>query len=99
MALGYLFNLKVKYKINKSNSIGIHFSYHISMSDYLDDVGPDEYPNAAKMLASGVSDPVAALYFSNPTSRNIIGQYRNNPNNSKDSYFIFGLIYTKKLFK
>ena len=99
LALGYLFNLKVKYKINKSNSIGIHFSYHISMSDYLDDVGPDEYPNSAKMLASGVSDPVAALYFSNPTSRNIIGQYRNNPNNSKDSYFIFGLIYTKKLFK
>ena len=99
LALGYFFNLKIKYKINKSNSIGIHFSYHISMSDYLDDVGPDEYPNAAKMLASRVSDPVAALYFSNPTSRNILGQYRNSPNNSKDSYFIFGLIYTKKLFK
>jgi len=99
LALGYFFNLKVKYKINKSNSIGIHFSYHISMSDYLDDVGPDEYPNTAKMLASGVSDPVAALYFSNPTSRNIKGQYRNSPNNSKDSYIIFGIFYTRKLFK
>ena len=99
LALGYFLSVKVKYQINPSNSVGIHFSYHKSRSEYLDDVGPDEYPNAAKMLASGVSDPVAALYFSNPTSRNIKGQYRNSPNNSKDSYIIFGIFYARKLFK
>lgn len=99
LALGYFVNLRVKYQINKLNSVGIHFSYHKSMSDYLDDVGPDAYPSAAKMLASGVSDPVAALYFSNPTSRNIKGQFRNSPNNAKDSYIIFGFFYARKLFK
>lgn len=99
LALGYFLSVKVKYQINPSNSVGIHFSYHKSRSEYLDDVGPDEYPNAAKMLASRVSDPVAALYFSNPTSRNIKGQYRNSPNNSKDSYILFGIFYARKLFK
>ncbi len=99
LALGYFFDLKVKYQINRSNSVGIHLSYHKSMSDYLDDVGPDEFPDANKMLASGVSDPAAALYFSNPTSRNINGQFRNSPNNSKDSYVIFGIFYARKLFK
>ena len=99
LALGYFLNFKVKYQINKSNSVGIHFSYHKSMSDYLDDVGPDAYPSAAKILASSVSDPAAALYFSNPTSRNIKGQFRNSPNNAKDSYIIFGIFYARKLFK
>ena len=99
LALGYFINLKVKYQINKLNSVGVHFSYHKSMSDYLDDVGPDTYPSAAKMLASGVSDPAAALYFSNPTSRNITGQFRNSPNNAKDSYINFGIFYARKLFK
>jgi hypothetical protein len=99
LALGYFFDLKVKYQINRSNSVGIHISYHKSMSDYLDDVGPDEFPDANKILASGVSDPAAALYFSNPTSRNISGQFRNSPNNSKDSYVIFGIFYARKLFK
>ncbi len=99
LALGYFINFKVKYQINTLNSVGIHFSYHKSMSDYLDDVGPDAYPSAEKMLASGVSDPAAALYFSNPTSRNIKGQFRNSPNNAKDSYINFGIFYARKLFK
>jgi hypothetical protein len=99
LALGYFINLKVKYQINQLNSVGVHFSYHKSMSDYLDDVGPDAYPSAAKMLASGVSDPAAALYFSNPTSRNIKGQFRNSPNNAKDSYINFGIFYARKFFK
>jgi hypothetical protein len=99
LALGYFLNVQVKYQINRFNSVGIHFSYHKSMSDYLDDVGPDEYPNASKILSSGVSDPIAALYFSNPTARNVNGLFRNSPNNSKDSYIIFGIFYARKLFK
>jgi hypothetical protein len=97
LALGYFLNVQVKYQINRFNSVGIHFSYHKSMSDYLDDVGPDEYPNASKILSSGVSDPIAALYFSNPTARNVNGLFRNSPNNSKDSYIIFGIFYARKL--
>lgn len=99
LALGYFLNVQVQYQINRVNSVGIHFSFHKSMSDYLDDVGPDEYPDASKILASGVSDPAAALYFSNPTSRNVNGLFRNSPNNSKDSYIIFGIYYARKLFK
>lgn len=99
MALGYFFNFKVKYQINRLNSVGLHLSIHKSMSDYLDDVGPDLYPNADKILASKVENKDAALYFSNPTSRNVVGQYRNSPNSSKDGFINFGLFYSRRLFK
>ncbi len=99
MALGYFFNFKVKYQINRFNSVGLHLSIHKSMSDYLDDVGPDLYPSAEKILASKVENKDAALYFSNPTSRNVLGQYRNSPNNSKDGFVNFGIFYSRRLFK
>lgn len=99
LALGYFFNFKIKYQINRFNSVGLHMSIHKSMSDYLDDVGPDLYPSADKILNSKVADKDAALYFSNPTSKNVIGQYRNSPNNAKDGYVIFGIFYSRKLFK
>ena len=99
MALGYFFNFKIKYQINRSNSVGIHFSFHKSLSDYLDDVGPDLYPTVNEIYNSkGISDKDAALYFSNPSSRNVLGQYRNSPNDSKDSYIHFGVFYSLKLF-
>ena len=99
LALGYFFNFKVKYQINRFNSVGLHLSIHKSMSDYLDDVGPDLYPSAEKILASKVENKDAALYFSNPTSRNVLGQYRNSPNNSKDGFVNFGVFYSRRLFK
>ena len=74
-------------------------SIHKSLSDYLDDVGPDLYPSADKILNSKVENKDVALYFSNPTSRNVIGQYRNSPNNAKDGYINFGIFYSRKLFK
>lgn len=99
MALGYFFNFKVKYQINRFNSVGVHLSIHKSMSDYLDDVGPDLYPSSEKILASKVENKDAALYFSNPTSRNVLGQYRNSPNGSKDGFVNFGIFYSRRLFK
>jgi len=105
MAMGYFLNLKLKYQINRFNSVGLFFAIHKSMSDYLDDVGPDEYPSAAKIIANTkkYADPdaaAAAVYFSNPTSRSIsTGQLRNSPNASKDGFLNFGFFYARKLFK
>ncbi len=100
MALGYFLNVKLKYQINRFNSAGIFFMLHKSMSDYLDDVGPDEYPNVAKLLAKTKVNADAAVYFSNPTSRPIsAGQLRNSPNSPKDSFIQFGFFYARKLFK
>ena len=100
LAYGYFLNFKVKYQFNRFNSIGVHLSYHKSMSNYLDDVGPDAYPNIASILNSNkLSNKDAAIYFSNPTSRNVVGQYRNNPDDASDSYINFGVYYSRRLFK
>jgi len=99
LALGYFFNFKIKYQINRFNSFGLHMSIHKSLSDYLDDVGPDLYPSINKIVNSKVENKDAAIYFSNPTSRNFVGQYRNSPNNAKDGYINFGIFYSRRLFK
>jgi len=105
MALGYFLNLKLKYQINRFNSVGLFFTIHKSMSDYLDDVGPDEYPTVSNILANSkkyadADAAAAAVYFSNPTTRPISpGQLRSSPNASKDGFINFGLFYARKLFK
>ena len=99
IALGYFFNFKLKYQINRFNSIGLHMSIHKSLSDYLDDVGPDLYPSVDKIMNSKVENKDVAIYFSNPSSKNIVGQYRNSPNNAKDGYINFGIFYSRRLFK
>jgi hypothetical protein len=100
MALGYFVNFKVKYQINRFNSVGIHFSIHRSMSDYLDDVGPDEYPDINTLMLKTKSDPIAAAYFSNPSSRVVTkGQLRNSPTKASDGYINFGIFYSRRLFK
>ncbi len=100
LAFGYFLNFKVKYQINRFNSIGLHLSYHRSMSNYLDDVGSDPYPSVSSILNSNkVLNKDAAIYFSNPTSRNVVGQYRNNPDDASDSYLNFGIYYSRRLFK
>ena len=99
LAFGYFLNFKVKYQINKTNSVGFHMSYHVSMSNYLDDVGPDAYPSVSTLLKSKIANKDAAIYFSNPTAKNVVGQYRNSPDGASDSYLNFGFFYSRKLFK
>jgi len=100
MSFGYFLNVKLKYQLNRFNSVGIHFSYHKSLSDYLDDVGPDTYPDVAKLLAKSPTNGDAAVYFSNPTSRAISpGQVRASPTNPSDKYINFGVFYSRRLFK
>ena len=94
---GYFLDAKLKYQISKRNSIGIHFSIHKSLSDYLDDVGSDAYPDPAKIYKTSKTFPEAAVYFSNPTSRTTnYGQLRNSPNSASDIYLIFGVFYSFK---
>lgn len=100
MALGYFFHFKVKYQLSRFNSVGIHFAFHKSMSDYLDDVGPDPYPNALTLLEKTKSDAAAAVYFSNPTSRAVTkGQLRNSPTKPSDGWVNFGIFFSRRLFK
>ena len=100
MALGYFFHFKVKYQLSRFNSVGIHFAIHKSMSDYLDDVGPDPYPNATELLSKTKTDAAAAVYFSNPTSRAVTkGQLRNSPTKPSDGWVNFGVFFSRRLFK
>ena len=98
--LGYFSSIKIKYLINRYNSIGISLSYHISLSNYLDDVGHDLYPSTTAILNSTIPNKDAAIYFSNPTpSRNTINLYRDNPNGPNDTFLLFGLNFSRRLFK
>jgi len=100
MALGYFLHFKVKYQLSRFNSVGIHFAFHKSMSDYLDDVGPDPYPNAIELLENTKTDAAAAVYFSNPTSRTVTkGQLRNSPTKPSDGWVNFGVFFSRRLFK
>ena len=97
--LGYFSSIKIKYLINRYNSIGISLSYHISLSNYLDDVGHDLYPSTTAILNSTIPNKDAAIYFSNPTpSRNTINLYRDNPNGPNDTFLLFGLNFSRRLF-
>jgi len=98
LAFGYFLNFKLKYQINRFNSFGLHMSYHVSMSNYLDDVGPDTYPSNASIINSKVKNIDAALFFSNPTSRNVTGQFRNSPDGASDSYLNFGIYFSRNIF-
>lgn len=96
--LGYSSNVTIKYQFNRINSFGFSLSYHRSFSNYLDDVGADLYPTIDQINGSNVSNKAAAIYFSNPTSRKVIGQYRNNPDDATDSYLNLNIFYSLKLF-
>jgi hypothetical protein len=99
LTYGYFLNLKLKYQLNRFNNIGFNISYHNSFSNYLDDVGADPYPSISSIENSQISNKDAAIYFTNPTSRNVTGQFRNNPDNARDSYLNIGFFYSIKLFK
>ena len=100
MSFGYFLNIKLKYQLNRFNSVGVHFSYHKTFSDYLDDVGPDVYPDVAKLLEKAGANGPAAAYFSNPTRRSVSpGQVRASPNDPTDKYINFGIFYSRRLFK
>ena len=97
MAVGYFFNVNLKYRWSERNSVGISFSVHKYLSDYLDDVGPDIYPNESELLDNIGAE---AAYFSNPSGFNYApGTFRNGLSSGGDGYIQFGIFYSRKLFK
>ena len=98
----YALLLSFRYNINfnQKYSAGLLFSYHRAFSNYIDDVGPDVYPDPNLLLEKLKQDGAAAVYFSNPTSQFITpGTLRSSPGTPNDSYFSFNLLFTRKLFK
>ena len=97
MAVGYFFNVNLKYRWSERNSVGVSFSIHNYLSDYLDDVGPDIYPKGSELLNNIGAE---AAYFSNPSGFNYApGTFRNATSNGGDGYIKFGIFYSRKLFK
>ena len=99
------FGLMLSYRINmnfsKRNAIGLMISYHRTFSDYIDDVGPDKYPDPNLLFEKTKNNNgAAAVYFSNPTSDYITpGRLRSSPSNPTDSYMTFNIFYSRKIFK
>lgn len=93
---GYFLGIVSDYKINKKFKIGLKIAYHRPFSNYIDDVGADKYPSATQILQSSIENKDAAIYFSNPTSRNTNGQYRNSPNSANDPFWIINLKFAIK---
>ena len=89
-----------KYSIAKNISVGARVIYHYSLSQYLDDVGADLYPDPAKLAAAtkpALAD--AAVYFSNPNNVLVTNHnYRSNSSTPvNDSYFTFGFFISKNI--
>jgi hypothetical protein len=82
---------QVRYYLNKKTIFSLFASYHLAFTDYLDDVGPDAYPDPAKLAAANAGNSDAAVYLSNPTKR-LVGasQLRSGLASGSDSFFTFG---------
>jgi hypothetical protein len=95
--LGLYVTFKLKYQIGK-NSIGLFASYHSTLTDYLDDVGADPYPDRDALYNSNGENGGASVYFSNPTSINTTNRLRSDPSSGNDSFVKVGISITRKLF-
>ena len=97
---GLMFSYKFDVNFSKKNSISFLFSYHRVFTNYLDDVGADNYPNPNLILENNKINGPVAVYFSNPTSQfTAPGTLRSSPGKPNDSFFSFNILYTRKLFK
>ena len=97
---GLVVSGRINMYVNKKYALSFLLSYHRTFTDYLDDVGPDVYPDPNLLFAKAGSNGPAAVYFSNPTSDYITtGRVRSSPSNPQDSYFSFNILFTRKLFK
>ena len=78
--------------LNKHTTFNCFAQYHFLMTNYLDDVGSDLYVSPTKILAANPTNPEAAVYFSNPSYRNIqTGQLRSAISDANDGFFTIGI--------
>jgi hypothetical protein len=90
-SLGAPITAQVRYYLNKKTIYTLFASYHLAFTDYLDDVGPDPYPDGVQLAAANGANGDAAAYFANPTRR-VVGksQLRSGLADGADSFFTFG---------
>lgn len=90
-SLGAPISIQVRYLLNKNLIYSLFASYHLAFTDYLDDVGPDPYPDVVQLAAANPALADAAVYFSNPTKK-FVGknQLRSGVASGADSFFTFG---------
>ncbi len=100
-SLGAPVTFQLRYFLNKKTIFSLFATYHLAFTNYLDDVGPDPYPDQAAVRtavqALDPSNPLisekmeAAAYFSNPTNRYVRkGQLRSGAADVSDGFFTFG---------
>ena len=100
-SLGAPVTFQLRYFLNKKTIFSLFATYHLAFTNYLDDVGPDPYPDQAQVReavkALDPSNPLinekmeAAAYFSNPTNRYVRkGQQRSGAADVSDGFFTFG---------
>ena len=90
------FGIGFKLGIDKDWRIGLELSYHMTFTDYIDDVSTNYYDPA--VLASSVGPESA--YASNPAKANhnwfVPGQQRGNPDDN-DAFFLANIVLTRNL--
>lgn len=90
-SLGAPITLQLRYLLNKKMIYSLFASYHLAFTDYLDDVGPDPYPDPVALAAANPALADPAVFFANPTKK-LVGknQLRSGVASGADSFFTFG---------
>jgi hypothetical protein len=89
--LGAPVTAQLRYYVNKKTIFSFFATYHLAFTNYLDDVGPDPYPNPIDVGLAYPDNPEAAKYFANPTNRFVKnGQLRSGAADVSDGFFTFG---------
>jgi hypothetical protein len=89
--LGAPVTAQLRYYVNKKTIFSFFATYHLAFTNYLDDVGPDPYPDPIAIGLANQDDPDRAKYFANPTNRYVQkGQLRSGAADVSDGFFTFG---------
>ena len=89
--LGAPVTAQLRYYVNKKTIFSFFATYHLAFTNYLDDVGPDPYPDPIAIGLANPDNPDAAKYFANPTNRFVKnGQLRSGAADVSDGFFTFG---------
>lgn len=90
-SFGAPLTMQLRYCLNKNTIFSVFTTYHLTFTDYLDDVGPTPYPDQLKVAQINGVNGSAAAYFSNPTNRVVSkGQLRSGFGSSSDGFFTLG---------
>jgi outer membrane protein W len=89
--LGAPVTAQLRYYVNKKTIFSFFATYHLAFTNYLDDVGPDPYPDPIAIGLANPDNPERAKYFANPTNRFVKnGQLRSGAADVSDGFFTFG---------